>query len=317
MTTSDQKRATANTPKPSLWKFGGLKPYDMGKKLYQEFNDDEVTTRAASLAYYFLLAVFPALLFVLSMLGYFAEVGTHVRDSLFATLARVLPADAGSLVQKTIDEIVKANGAGKAIFGVLGALWAASSGVGAIMQCLNVAYDVQETRPWWKKPIISIGLTIALTVLIIAPMILVLYGTELAQSIARHVGFGDLFVNGWRLAQWPIALAFMFVAFAVVYYFAPNVKRPEWHWVTPGSALGVIVWLAASFGLRIYLHYFNSYSKSYGSLGAVIILLLWLYLTGIAIMVGGELNSLIAHEDAIVESGQKPKKVRESHPAAA
>src|SRR5438105_10386816 len=114
--------AAPTTSKRSLWKFGGLKPYAMGKKLWQEFNDDEVTTRAASLAYYFLLAVFPALLFLLSMLGYFASAGGHLRESLFATLARVLPDSAGGLVQKTINEVVKANGAGKAIFGVLGAL---------------------------------------------------------------------------------------------------------------------------------------------------------------------------------------------------
>jgi membrane protein len=309
--------AAANTPKPSLWKFGGLKTVDLGKKVWKEFGDDEVTTRAASLAYYFLLAVFPALLFLLSMLGYFASVGTHVRETLFNVLARALPASAGELVSKTINEVVKANGSGKAIFGVLGALWAASSGVGAIMQSLNAAYDVQETRPWWKKPLISVGLTIALTVFIIAPMVLVLYGAELAQLIANHVGFGSIFVTAWRIAQWPIALAFMFFAFALVYYFAPNVKDPEWHWITPGSGLGVFVWLAASFGLRIYLHFFNSYSRSYGSLGAVIILLLWLYLTGIAIMLGGELNSVIAHEDAVVESGEKPKKLDEKHPKMA
>jgi membrane protein len=244
----DHAHATPKTAKKSLWKLGGLKTYDLGQKLWKEFNDDEVTTRAASLAYYFLLAVFPALLFLLSMLGYFASLGTHLRESLFGTLARVLPASAGDPVQKTIDEVVKANGAGKAIFGVLGALWAASGGVGAIMQSLNAAYDVQETRPWWKKPIISVGLTIALTVLIVAPMALVLYGSELAQLIAKHVGFGSVFVNAWKFAQWPIAFASMFVAFAVVYYFAPNVKEPEWHWITPGSALGVLVWSAKATG---------------------------------------------------------------------
>ena len=317
MTQIVQNRANASAPKPSSWKFGGLKPYDMGKKLWNDFNDDEVTTRAASLAYYFLLAVFPALLFLLSMLGYFAAVGTHLRQNLFSMLASALPASAGELVQKTIDEIVKATGAGKAIFGVLGALWAASSGIGAIMQCLNVAYDVEETRPWWKKPIISVGLTIGLSVLIISALTLVLYGGHLAQVVAAHVGFGNVFITAWKFVQWPIALAFMFLAFGMVYYFAPNVKQPEWHWVTPGSALGVIVWLLASFGLRIYLHYFNSYSKSYGSLGAVIILLVWLYLTGIAIMLGGEFNSVIAHEGAIVEGGEKPHKLRESHPQAA
>lgn len=308
---------TKTPSKRSLWKFGGLKPVEMGKKVWKDFNDDEVTTRAASLAYYFLLAVFPALLLLLSMLGYFASVGTHLRESLFAALTRALPASAGELVSKTINEVIKANGAGKAIFGVLGALWAASSGVGAIMQCLNVAYDVKETRPWWKKPIISVGLTIGLSALIICALTLVLYGGQLAEMIASHVGFGKLFVMAWKIAQWPIALGFMFTAFSMIYYFAPNIKKPEWHWVTPGSALGVTVWLAASFGLRIYLHYFNSYSKSYGSLGAVIILLLWLYLTGIAIMLGGELNSVIAHEDAIIESGEKPKKVQETHPAMA
>jgi membrane protein len=284
-----------SSPKPSLWKFGGLTPIALGKQVWKDIGDDEVSTRAAALAYYFVLAVFPAMLFILSVLGLFAGAGTHLRDSLFSNLARVLPGSASDLIHKTLDEVSKASGAGKITFGILGALWSASSGVSAIMESLNIAYDVKEDRPLWKQRAIAVALTIGLAVLVLTALGLMLYGGDAADWVGSHMGLGPVVVYGWKIVQWPLVFGFMFLAFAMTYYVAPNLEQPEWHWITPGSALGLIFWLVASVGFKVYLHYFNSYSKTYGSLGAAIILLLWLYITGWSIMIGGELNSAIGH----------------------
>jgi len=281
--------------KPSLWKFGGLTPLRLGQQVWKDIGEDEVSVRSAALAYYFVLAVFPAMLFLLSLLGFFASAGSHLQETLFTTLGRVLPGSASELIHKTLDEVTRSSGAGKAIFGILGALWSASAGVSAIIQCLDIAYNVKEDRPFWKQKAVAIGLTLALAVLVIGALVLMLYGGGAADWLGSHVGLGHTFVVMWKIVQWPLVLAFMFVAFTVTYYFAPNLKEPEWHWITPGSALGLLLWIVASFGFKLYLSFFNSYSKTYGSVGAVIILLLWLYITGFAILVGGEVNSAIGH----------------------
>jgi membrane protein len=140
-------------------------------------------------------------------------------------------------------------------------------------------------------------LTVALAGLIIVALVLALYGGKIGQSLAAHLGLGEVFRVGWKVLQWPVSFAAMFVAFSLVYYFAPNVEHRKWSWVTPGSAAGVALWLLASLGFRLYLHFFNSYSATYGSLGAVIILMLWLYITGFAILTGGEINSIIETQD--------------------
>ena len=295
--------------KPSLWKFGGLTPVSLGRQVWAHIGEDEVTVRSAALAYYFVLAMFPAMLFLLSILGFFAGAGTQLRDTLFTTLARVLPASASDLVHKTLDEITRSSGAGKAVFGILGALWSASSGVSAVMESLNIAYDVKEDRPIWKQRAIAIGLTIALAVLVLAALGLTLYGSDAADWLSSHMGLGQFAVISWKIVQWPLVLACMFLAFATTYYFAPNLEEPEWHWITPGSALGLIFWIVASLGFKLYLHFFNSYSKTYGSVGAVMILLLWLYITGFAILVGGEVNSAIGRAaDAQLKAQQKDEE---------
>jgi membrane protein len=195
------------------------------------------------------------------------------------------------LISATLDEISKGKGGGKLSFGLLAALWAASNGMGAITQTLNIAYDVEEARPWWKVRLISIGLTVFLAVLIISALVVVLYGGRIVDLIAMKAGLTDTFRIVWKVLQWPIALAFLLIGFGTIYYFAPNLREQKWRWITPGSVVAVVLWLLVSFIFRIYLHFFNSYSATYGSLGALIILMLWFYLTGIAILVGGEINS--------------------------
>jgi membrane protein len=290
----------------SLWGLGGLTWKNLGKRTWSEIQEDDVFGRAAQLAYYFLLALFPLLLFLTSVIGLVMGSGTGMRHSLFSYLSQMLPGDAFKLIDTTMYEVSAASGGGKIAFGILAALWAASSGMGAVTQALNIAYDVKETRPWWKQRLTAVGLTVALSVLIISALVLVLYGERIIDHIAGSYGFSEAFTTAWKILQWPIVLAFMLLAFALIYYLAPDLHDQKWTWVTPGAAVGVGLWLLVSFGFRTYLHFFNSYSKTYGALGAVIILMLWLYLTGAAILIGGEVNSEI--ENAAAKAGAPDAK---------
>ena len=263
----------------------------LAKRVWSEIQKDDVFGRAAQLSYYFLLALFPLLIFLTSIIGMLIGTAAGLRSSLFSYLSEVMPPSAFQLIESTMLEISKSRTGGKLSFGLLAALWAASNGMGAITEALNVAYGVKETRPWWKHRLMAIGLTVALSLLIITALLLVLYGGKIVEILAANFELGSLFVLTWKIAQWPIVLSFMLLAFALIYYFAPDLREQKWAWITPGAVLGVFLWLLASFGFRLYLNFFDSYSNTYGSLGAVIILMLWLYLTGVAVLVGGELNA--------------------------
>ncbi|MGB7921995.1 MAG: YihY/virulence factor BrkB family protein [Pyrinomonadaceae bacterium] len=292
----------------SMWTLGGLTWKDLAKRVWHEMEEDEVFGRAAQLSYYFLLALFPLLLFLTSLLGYFAEAGTELRENLLNYLGSVMPGSAYDLVHTTVDEISKAKSGGKLSFGILATLWAASNGMGAITESLNVAYNVKEQRSWWKVRLVSIGLTISLAVMIITALTLTLYGGEIGEKIAIYCGLGNAFTVAWSIIQWPIVLLFVMLSFSLIYYFAPDLRDQDWKWVTPGSLIALVLWLVVSFAFRAYLKYFDSYSATYGSLGAVIIMMLWFYLTGAAILIGGEINSEI--ENAAAEAGAPDAKER-------
>ena len=300
----------------SLWKFGGLTPLRLGKRVWKKIDEDAIFSHAAELSYYFLLALFPLLLFMISMLGLFAGPGTSLRESLFENMARVVPGSASELVQKTLTEVNHSAGGGKVLFGIMAALWAASNGMIAICTTLNIAYHVKETRSWLKSRATALGLTVGLSLLLITAITLVLYGGKIAEFIAAHVGFGSAFIIAWKILQWPVVVVFMLAAFSLVYYFAPNLEKPEWIWVTPGAIAGFVLWFLGSIIFRIYLHYFNNYSATYGSLGAVIILMLWFYITGASILIGGEVNSQIGHaaeEKAKLEARLKKATLLPEH----
>ena len=277
-------------------------------RLWARAEADEILARAAQLSYYFLLALFPLLLFLITLFGYMNGAGSHLRQKLVRYLANVIPDAALRLVIDTIDQVTNARGGGKLWFGLLASLWAASSGLSAIGQALNSAYDVPETRPWWKVRLISIGLTVAIAILIVSALLMVLYGGRLGDFLASAVNESSDFAVFWKVLQWPIALAFVFIAFSLIYRFGPNLGAPRKdkripakdfrrRWWSPGVVVAIILWLLVSLGFRLYLHFFNSYSATYGSLGAVIILMLWFYLTGAAILLGGEINSELESSD--------------------
>lgn len=294
----------------SLWTLGGLTWKEFGKRVWGEVQKDDVFGRAAQLAYYFLLALFPLLLFLTSVIGMVMGSGTGLRHSMFNYLRQVLPGSAFKLVDSTMYEVSESSGGGKIAFGILAALWAASNGMSAITQALNVAYGVKESRSWLKQRLVAVGLTIILSLSIILALLLVLYGNRIVDHLAAAYAFGEAFKLTWKIVQWPLILGFVLFSFALIYFVAPDKPNKKWIWVSPGSVTGVALWLIVSFGFRFYLYFFDSYSRTYGSLGAVIILMLWLYLTGAAVLIGGEVNSEI--EDLVAAKNENSREQTES-----
>lgn len=281
---------------------------EFGRRLWARLKRDDVVGRAAQLSFFFVLALFPFLLFLTSLLGYFAGAGTELRADLLRYLSAVVPAKAYTLIYDTLDEITEERGGGKISLGLLAALWAATAGMSAIISALNAAYGVTEARVWWRKRLVSLALTVSLAVFINAALLLLLYGGQTGQFVAGRLGFGEAFTSAWQVLQWPFVLAFVLLAFTSIYYFAPNVRDALWRWLTPGSLLAVALWLLISFAFRTYLYFFDTYGRAYGSLGAVIVLLLWLYLTGAVLLLGGEVNALL--ENAAAEAGERDAKLR-------
>lgn len=299
-------RTEALKERTSAWKLGGLTPWQLLKRVYHEIVDDEVLTRSAALAYYFVSALFPMIFFLMAMLGLFSQ-SHDLQSSLLNYTARFMPADAYRLVQKTLQEITNSSTGLKLAFGLVLAVWSGAGGVVSIMDALNRCYHVKDSRPFWKQRLVALALTVAIAALTIMALTIVLYGGDIANFVGRHVGLSTVTVMAWRILQWPIALLFVVISFALLYYWGPDAKQ-QWQWITPGSLVGVLTWIGASLLFRVYLHFFNSYSKTYGSLGAVIVLLLWLYISGLAIMVGGEINSEI--ENAAAKRGHPEAKAQ-------
>ena len=289
----------------SIWDLGGLSWRELARRVWGGINQNDLFNRGYELAYNFLLAVFPLLLFLVALLGIFVAQG-KLQNDLFFYLQQVLPPAAYKLVLSTLNEVTQNSGGGKLTFGLLLALFSGSGGMTQLMSTLNEAYEVREGRSWLRVHLISFGLTIAMSVLIIAALLLVLAGGQVVEVIAAAVGLSSAGLVAGKILQWVLALGFVVCAFAVIYYFAPDVKERHWYWITPGSVVGVVLWATASAVLRGYLHFFNSYTKTYGSLGAVIILMLWFYVTGLAFLIGGQVNSTIEH--AAAEHGHPEAK---------
>jgi membrane protein len=279
----------------SLWSGGGLGWWSVTKRVWSAIRTDDLDNRAYELAYNFLMAAFPLLLFLIALFGLFAGKRAELRADLFDYLADVVPPAAYDLLTKIVDQIIQSSGGGKVTIGLLLALIAGSSGITQLMSTLNVAYQLRETRSWIKIHLISLALTLSISFLITEALLLVLAGGYVAEVLGRQMGMNSIFVIGWRIGQCLIALGFVVITYAIVDHFAPNHKSRRWYWISPGSLVGVALWLVASGVLRLYLHFSVSYTAVYGSLGAVIILLVWFYVTGFAFLVGGEVNSVIQH----------------------
>ncbi|HEX3178676.1 MAG TPA: YhjD/YihY/BrkB family envelope integrity protein [Methylomirabilota bacterium] len=279
----------------SPWKLGGLGVTELGKRVWAEFSADEVSDRAAALAYYFLFALFPTLLFLTALLGLLPI--PDLMDRLMGYVSEAMPGDAASIMKKTLSEIVSGAGGGLLSIGVLGALWAGSNGMSSIMSALNVAYDVEEARPWWKAKLVALGLTIGFSIFILSALVLLAFGPKIGETVASWIGLGHVFTLVWNIVSIPVIMVLVAIGIALVYYLAPNVEQ-HWRWVTPGSVVALVLWLVASFALRFYVANFANYNATYGSIGGVILLMLWLYLSGMALLLGAEVNAEIEHAAA-------------------
>ena len=277
----------------TLWNMGGVTWRELGRRVWGELSEDSILGWSAQLSFYFLLSIFPTLFFLLVLSGYFLGQGTQTRERLIGYLGALAPESSARLVNTVMRQITHGASGSKLVWTLLVAIWAGSSGMTAITSALNVAYDVEETRPWWKARLVAIGLMLALVLLMSSALAFLLYGGKLGGFVASYFGLGSAFSVGWTILRWPLVLAFILLAFNLLYLYAPNLKHRGWHWLMPGTVVGVGLWLLVSFGFDFYLSYFNTYDLTYGSLGKVVVLLLWLYLTGIAILVGGEVNSEI------------------------
>jgi membrane protein len=284
---------TDSSPTRNPWKLGGMSWVDLTQRVWRETGNDEILGRAAQLAYYVVLALFPALLFLTALIGLLPL--ERIIPELFRHLADVMPADALSILQKYLQQVVAGSGTGILSLGVLGALWASSSGMTSVMDTLNAVYNCKETRPFWKFRLIAITMTVGLAGFIIVSTILVLYGEDIGRWVSDFVGLGWLFVLTWKVLQWPVAYVLMLFAVSVVYYVAPCVKQ-DWRWVLPGAFFAVTAWLFVSLGFKFYVENFGNYNAAYGSIGGMIVLLLWVYLSGIVLLIGGEINAEIAKE---------------------
>jgi membrane protein len=289
--TSAESSLTSKSPEYNPWKLGGLSYYELARRLWNESLQDEVLGRAAQLSYYILLALFPMLLVLTALMGVFS-VQSYMAE-LMSYLRQVLPNDALFMVERFLEQVASGSGADVLSLGALGALWASSSGVAAITDALNVVYGIKtDSRPFWRVRLMAIALTIGLAGFVILSSTLVLYGTRLSVWIADLVGLGWVFVTAWNLLQWPVVAAIMLFVVGVIYYICPDIKQ-DWRWVTPGSAFAVAMWFVVSLGFKLYVDNFGGYNKVYGSIAGVIVLMLWLYWSGMVLLMGGEINAEI------------------------
>jgi membrane protein len=299
-TPGEPPRAAPPDSRPSPWALGGLGVTELGRRVIAEIRDDDCLGRAAQLAYYFLFALFPFFLFLTTLLGYLPI--PDLLDRLLETFGQMLPGEALRLVQDNLHQLVTGQRGGLLSFGILAALWTSSSALTAIIDSLNRAYDVEEGRPFWKVRLTAIGLTVGLSAFIVVALVLLTFGPQLGRWVADLVGLGRVFEVTWNVVRWPVIVGLLVVAIALLYYFAPDVEQ-AWTWITPGSACAVLGWLLASLGFAFYVNRFGSYNATYGSIGAVIVLLTWMYVTGLFILIGGEINAEIEHA---APSGKEP-----------
>lgn len=277
----------------SLWKPGGLNYRQLATNVIRKAEQDDLLGRASELAFNFLLALFPLLLFLLSVFGLFAWRSSQLQSSLLSYFADFLPPVAFQLLKSVTAELAGNATSGKLTFGIVLALWFASGGMSSMISTLNVVYSVREARSWVEVRALALGLTLAISVLLFSALSIFLVGDRFVDWMGPKLHISSLILILWKGLQWAAAVAFVIASFSLVYYYGPEVGERRWHWVTAGSIFGVLLWLLASGAFRVYLHFFNTYGTTYGSLGALMILLVWLYVTGLAFLIGGEVNAEI------------------------
>ncbi len=286
----DRAARDRGRPPSKPTKLGGRSWGGVLKRTVAEFKEDNLTDWAAALTYYGVLAIFPALIALVSVLGL---VGTSATQPLLDNIGQVAPGPAKEIFTSAIQNLQKSQGAAGVLFvvGLAGALWSASGYVAAFMRASNAIYEVEEGRSVWKTLPTRVGTTVVLVVLLAVVALAVVLTGGLAQQVGNLVGVGDSAVSVWNIAKWPVLLLVVSFMFAFLYWAAPNVKQPGFRWISPGGLLAVVVWIIASAAFALYIANFGSYNKTYGSLAGVISFLVWLWISNIAVLLGAEFNA--------------------------
>lgn len=257
-----------------------------------EFHRDDALGLAAQLAFYLILALFPFLLVLVSLMGTFSSPG--LAEQVLGYFREVTPEQVYGIIESYLSDIIAGNRPAPGLFsvGLVIALWSASGAFAALINALNKAYDVEETRPFWKVRGIALLMTLGLSVMVMIGVLLLVAGPPIGRGIADLFGLGEVFTLVWNVVQWPVALSLMVFTVALLYYFAPDAEQP-FRWITPGGLIGVLLWVLASVIFRFYVSNIGSYDVTYGSIGAVIVLLLYLYISSLTILFGAELNATL------------------------
>jgi membrane protein len=286
----------SSSPVDSLWRLEGVSLRAVVVRIWKSVIADRLFGHAAELGFYFLFSLFPTLFCAGSILGLAAQSAHVIYLRLLDYLALVIPTTALATVLSTFNQTAAAASTGKVTFGLIAALWSASVGVSAIQDTLNLVYKIDDTRSYLVARIYAIGLTLLLTVVVTLGLASILGGDVVGKLALLRLPspyLAQVADISARVLGRLVAAVTLLLSFAMIYYWAPDWKRRRWRWFTPGGVFGIVGWLAASIGLRGYLHFFKSYTVTYGSLGAVIILLTWFYLTGLMLLLGAEINSEI------------------------
>jgi len=265
---------------------------DLSKRTFKEALADDILSLAAQQAYYFFFALFPALLTFIAVASFFPI--ENAMGQITNLLARFAPPDVLKIIQEQITKISQSNQGGILTFAFLLTLWSSSGAMVSIITTLNAAYDIMEGRPWWKVRLTAVALTMGIAAFILMSIGLILLGPALADHVASTIHAGAAFKMLWMVLQWPVVFAVVATGIGIIYYFAPDAEQ-QWVWITPGSVLATVTWVLVSIGLKLYITYFGNYNETYGTIGGVIVLLLWFYLTGVAILFGAEFNAEIEH----------------------
>ncbi len=265
---------------------------EITRRTVREFFADNAFDLGAQQAYYFFFALFPALLTLLSIASFFTI--ANLIDEVVRMIGEFVPPDVLTIVSDQIKKISDSNHGGLLTVGFVLTVWSSSGAMSSIITTLNAAYDIREGRPWWKVRLIAIGLTLGMAVFILLSLVFVLIGPTIAGHLAAQLHLGPAFKSAWLILQWPVVFLLVTTGIGLIYFFAPDAEQ-DWVWITPGSLVATGLWLLVSLGFKAYLTYFGNYNETYGAIGAVIVLLTWLYLSSLAILFGAELNSEIEH----------------------
>ena len=265
---------------------------ELARRTWSEIVDDDVLGLAAQLSYYFFLALFPAILFLLALASFFPL--SNVTDDVGRALGPFVSPQVLELITEQMRRLANNENGGLLTLGVAGALWSSSAALVSVVGALNHAYDIDEGRPWWKVRLVAIGLTLGVALFVLVALTLVLLGPTLAERLGEATGWGAPFEWTWLVLQWPLVFALVAVGIGLIYYFGPDADQ-DWVWITPGALAATVLWLVISLAFKFYVTNFTDYEGSYGTVGGVIVVLLWFYVTGIAILTGAELNAEIEH----------------------